>query len=55
MRIQTRGTLKYPEETYIEQRNIELMREHAGKREEPFIPLVIPLYFEAWFYREIVI
>tara|TARA_B110000046_G_scaffold63181_2_gene70638 strand:- start:11967 stop:12572 length:606 start_codon:yes stop_codon:yes gene_type:complete len=54
MKIQIEGTSKDPEETYIEQQKIELMREYVDKLEEPYKTLVSLRYFKEWTYEEIV-
>lgn len=54
-KIQIRGTSKDPEETYIKQEKIELMREYVYKLEEPYKTLVTLRYFKEWSYEEIMI
>jgi RNA polymerase sigma factor (sigma-70 family) len=54
MKIQIEGTSKDPEEKYIEQQKIELMREYVDKLEEPYKTLVTLRYFKEWSYEEIV-
>ncbi len=54
MKIQIEGTSKDPEETYIEQQKIELMREYVDKLEEPYKTIVTLRYFKEWTYEEIV-
>ena len=54
MKIQIEGTSKDPEEKYIEQQKIELMREYVDKLEEPYKTLVTLRYFKEWYYEEIV-
>ena len=54
MRIQIKGTSKDPEEAYIEQQKIDLMREYVDKLEEPYKTLVTLRYFKEWSYDEIV-
>ena len=53
-KIQIKGTSKDPEETYIEQQKIDLMREYVDKLEEPYKTLVTLRYFKEWSYEEIV-
>ena len=54
VRIQIEGMSKDPEEAYIEQQKIDLMREYVDKLEEPYKTLVTLRYFKEWSYEEIV-
>ncbi len=54
MKIQIESTSKDPEETYIEQQKIELMREYVEKLEDPYRTLIRLRYFKEWSYEEIV-
>ncbi|MFT6166347.1 MAG: RNA polymerase sigma-70 factor (ECF subfamily) [Vicingaceae bacterium] len=53
-RMQIEGTSKDPEEAYIEQQKIDLMREYVDKLEEPYKTVVTLRYFKEWSYDEIV-
>lgn len=54
MKIQIKGSSKDPEESYIEQQKIDLMREYVDKLDEPYKTLVNLRYFKEWSYEEIV-
>lgn len=54
MKIQIEGHTKDPEESYIEQQKIDLMREYVDKLDEPYRTLVTLRYFKEWSYEEIV-
>ena len=53
MKMQLEGSSKDPEERYIEQHNIDLMREYAEKLEEPYQTSVTLRYFKELSYDEI--
>jgi RNA polymerase sigma factor (sigma-70 family) len=54
MKIQIEGSNKDPEEKYIEQQRIVLMRQYVEKLEEPYKTLVTLRYFKELTYEEIV-
>lgn len=54
MKIQIEGSTKDPEEKYIEQEKIVLMRQYVEKLEEPYKTLVTLRYFKELTYEEIV-
>lgn len=51
--IQVEGKSKDPEEKFIEQQKIELMRKYVDKLDEPYHTLVKLRYFKEWSYEEI--
>jgi len=54
MKIQIEGSTKDPEEKYIEQQKIVLMRQYVEKLEEPYKTLITLRYFNELTYEEIV-
>ena len=54
MKIQIEGSTKDPEEKYIEQQKIVLMRQYVEKLEEPYRTLITLRYFNELTYEEIV-
>jgi RNA polymerase sigma-70 factor (ECF subfamily) len=55
MKIQVKGTSKDPEEKFIEQQKITLMRKYVEKLDEPYQTLVKLRYFREFSYDEIVV
>ena len=54
LKIQIEGNTKDPEEKFIEQQKIELMRKYVNQLEEPYKTLVTLRYFKEYSYEEIV-
>ena len=54
LKIQIEGNTKDPEEKFIEQQKIELMRKYVDQLEEPYKTLVTLRYFKEYSYEEIV-
>jgi len=52
-RYQVEGNTKDPEESFIEQQKIELMRQYVDELEEPYKSLIDLRYFKEWSYDEI--
>jgi len=52
-KMQVEGKSKDPEEVYIEQQKIKLMRKYVERLDEPYQTLVNLRYFKEWSYDEI--